>query len=94
MSGKLTGGTETVYTELNKVCGFLILNLKRIYHETNSDTYNLPSNQQNELYTDNKMICRVLIEGRTLVPLRAVSECFGAQVEWDGDTQLISITWK
>jgi len=35
-----------------------------------------------------------LIEGRTLVPLRAVSECFGAQVEWDGDTQLISITWK
>ena len=35
-----------------------------------------------------------LIEGRTLVPLRAVLECFGTQVEWDGDTQLITITWK
>lgn len=53
---------------------------------------------KNELYTDNKMIWLDtpprLIEGRTLVPLRAVSKCFGAQVEWDGDTQLITITWK
>lgn len=34
----------------------------------------------------------VLMDGRTLVPLRFVSEAFGCNVEWDGDTQTIYIT--
>ncbi|MFX4261145.1 stalk domain-containing protein [Pelotomaculum propionicicum] len=33
-----------------------------------------------------------IIEGRTLVPLRFVSEAFGCQVAWDGTTQTITIT--
>ena len=53
---------------------------------------------KNELYIGDEMIWLDapprLIEGRTLVPLRAVSECFGAAVEWDGGTQLITVTWK
>ena len=34
----------------------------------------------------------VIIEGRTLVPIRAVAEKMGYYVEWDGNTQMIKIT--
>jgi hypothetical protein len=33
-----------------------------------------------------------LIGGRTVVPARAVAESFGADVEWDGNTQTVIIT--
>ena len=33
-----------------------------------------------------------IVNDRTLIPLRAVAEAFGAQVEWDGDTQTVTIT--
>ena len=32
-----------------------------------------------------------IIEGRTLVPARAVAESFGAQVDWDASTQTVTI---
>ena len=42
---------------------------------------------------DNTDVTPYLAEGdRTLVPLRFISEAFGADVEWDGDTQTITIT--
>ncbi|MBP8707973.1 MAG: copper amine oxidase N-terminal domain-containing protein, partial [Caldisericia bacterium] len=31
--------------------------------------------------------------GRTVVPLRFVSEALGAQVDWDPDLQIITITY-
>ncbi len=34
----------------------------------------------------------VIVKGRTLVPLRFVSEALGATVEWDGSTQTITIS--
>ncbi len=34
----------------------------------------------------------VVKEGRTLIPVRAISEGFGAQVAWDGETQTVTIT--
>jgi regulator of replication initiation timing len=33
-----------------------------------------------------------IVEGRTLVPLRFISEAFGAEVEWDGVTRTITLT--
>ena len=36
----------------------------------------------------------VIVDERTLVPLRAISECFGMQVDWDGDTRTVSINEK
>lgn len=35
----------------------------------------------------------LIIEGRTLVPLRFLSECFGAGVQWDGIKRLVTITY-
>lgn len=35
-----------------------------------------------------------LINGYTMVPARAVAEAFGADVDWDGDTQTVYITTK
>ena len=32
-----------------------------------------------------------VVNGRTLVPLRAVSQCMGAEVKWDGPTKTINI---
>ncbi len=34
-----------------------------------------------------------IVDGRTFVPLRFISEAFGAQVEWDGATQTIRIIY-
>jgi len=34
----------------------------------------------------------VIVDGRTLAPLRFVAEAFGGDVAWDGDTQTASIT--
>ena len=34
----------------------------------------------------------VIVNSRTLVPLRAVSEAFGCKVDWDGDTRTVCIT--
>ena len=33
-----------------------------------------------------------LLDGRTLVPVRAISEAFGTKVEWDGDARQVIIT--
>ena len=34
----------------------------------------------------------IIIDGRTLVPLRAIFEALGATVEWDGNTQTVTAT--
>lgn len=33
-----------------------------------------------------------IIDSRTLVPVRAVAECFGFSVEWDEETRTVTIT--
>lgn len=33
-----------------------------------------------------------IINGRTMVPIRVVSECMGAEVNWNGSTQTVTIT--
>ena len=49
----------------------------------------------NKLYiNDNVTILDVLaqiVNNRTLVPVRAVSEAFGCNVDWDGDAKTVSI---
>ena len=35
----------------------------------------------------------VIVEGRTLVPLRFISEPFGAKVNWDAKTKKITVVW-
>ncbi|MDR2649577.1 MAG: copper amine oxidase N-terminal domain-containing protein [Clostridiales bacterium] len=36
----------------------------------------------------------VIVDYRTLVPVRSISECFGAQVEWHEDTKTAAIIYK
>ncbi len=36
----------------------------------------------------------VIVEGRTMVPLRAIAELSGATVDWDGETKTVLITGK
>lgn len=36
----------------------------------------------------------VVVGGRTLVPLRFISEAFGAKVEWNGDEKKVTIDWE
>ena len=33
-----------------------------------------------------------IVDGRTLVPVRAIAESFGFNVEWNGDTRTVTIT--
>ena len=34
-----------------------------------------------------------IVNGRTLVPIRFISETFGAQVNWDGNTKTVTIVY-
>jgi len=36
----------------------------------------------------------VIVKGRTFVPIRFIAETFGADVQWDGTTKTITITYK
>ena len=51
---------------------------------------------KNEMYKNGQMIWldvpAKLINGRTMVPVRAVAEAFGCSVEWDSETKTITIT--
>jgi len=42
--------------------------------------------------SDNPNVAPVVINGRTLVPVRFIAESFGAEVGWDGSTNTITIT--
>jgi hypothetical protein len=33
----------------------------------------------------------IIMNGRTMVPLRFIAECFGAEIEWDSVTQVVSL---
>ena len=57
---------------------------KIIHKETVKE--NLPTSNDIELD-----VPPMIIDGRTLVPVRAVSECFGCKVEWDGESQTVII---
>ena len=50
---------------------------------------------QCEMYKNGAMIwldsAPIIKAGRTLVPVRAVSEAFGLMVEWDGENKVVSI---
>ena len=50
----------------------------------------------NKLYVNNNVtvldVPAQIVNDRTLVPVRAVSEAFGCNVDWDGDTQTVIIT--
>ena len=37
-------------------------------------------------------IAPVIVSNRTMVPLRAIAEGFGAEVEWDGNTRTVFVT--
>lgn len=51
-------------------------------------------NEQTYVDPDNKAVTPfILPPGRTMVPLRFISEAFGAKVEWDGATRTVTITW-
>ena len=52
----------------------------------------------NELYKSNTVkeldVPAKLINSKTMVPARAVSEAFGASVEWDGNTRTVKIKYN
>jgi hypothetical protein len=39
-------------------------------------------------------IAPVIVNGRTFVPIRFISETFGAEVLWDGTTKTVTIVYK
>lgn len=60
-----------------------------------SDTVRITINS-NQLFKNDKAVeldvPAKIIDERTLVPVRAISESFDADVQWDGETQTVNIT--
>lgn len=52
-----------------------------------TDNGDLQNDNEIQLYTQ-----PIILNGRTLVPVRAITEAFGANVNWDGSTQTVIIT--
>lgn len=60
-----------------------------------SNTIIIQINNPNILYDQGTYVCDVspmLVSDRTLVPVRAVSECAGCTVDWDGASNTVIIT--
>lgn len=52
-----------------------------------TDNGDLQNDNEIQIYTQ-----PIILNGRTLVPVRAITEAFGANVDWDGNTQTVVIT--
>lgn len=52
-----------------------------------TDNGDLQNDNEIQIYTQ-----PIILNGRTLVPVRAITEAFGANVNWDGSTQTVIIT--
>ena len=71
------GNTQTVMATKNGVIISLQIGSTQMYVNENVKTLDVPAK---------------LINSRTLVPVRAISEAFGCTVDWDGNTQTVLIT--
>lgn len=71
------GETKTITSTKNN--SIIILQIGIKYISTNGTTSELD-------------VAPCIINNRTLVPVRAISEAFGCDVEWDGSTKTVSIT--
>ena len=56
--------------------------------------YNIDVDTPYSIETITLDVAPILLNGRTLVPIRAVSEAFGATVNWIEDTKTVEITTK
>lgn len=66
---------------------------KKVYIQINNNTISIYDNNSGK--TENILIDvpAMIKNDRTYVPLRALSEAFGSEVKWNGDTYTVSITW-
>jgi len=71
------GTTQTVTARKGGTTVMLIIGQKTAYKNGNPVDLQVPGR---------------IVDGRTLVPLRFVSEALGAKVDWEGNTQTITIT--
>jgi len=78
----IAAGTVWGSNALRKIDAVANDNIKIYY---NGDLANLTD-------TDGSKISPVIINGRTYLPLRAMSELLGIDIEWDGTTQSIYLS--
>ena len=55
-------------------------------------TYSISVNEQQGFLKEIEDVVPMIINGRTLVPVRLISEALQANVDWNGDTQTVIIT--
>ena len=87
---------KTVYVFRNGKCLTLQLGssvVNEYEFEVGSELCFTTLAKESKIYSDDDRVTTIAIDGRTLVPMRAISELLGAKVDWDGDTQTASITW-
>ena len=73
------GDTQTVTATKGDISISLTINNTTAYKNGQPITLDVPAK---------------ILNGRTLVPVRFVSDCFGVNVEWDGATQTVILTTK
>ena len=71
------GETRTVTSEMDGTNIKLTIDDKNLYVNGEAKVLDVPA---------------MIIEGRTMVPARAVAEAYGATVAWDGETRTVTIT--
>ena len=71
------GDTQTVTSKQGKTTITLTINDNKMYKDGKAITLDVPAQMMND---------------RTLVPVRAVAEAFGCDVDWDSETQKVIIT--
>jgi len=102
--GNLTYTTENTF-DFDKLLGgkaYVVVSASRIASEKDAFAYTVevnpaPAAPEVSVFLDGGRInfadqAPVIVEGRTLVPLRAIFEALGAKVEWDGATKTVTAT--
>jgi len=88
-------GTNTIHVSATDRAG----NMKQEYFTTNyviKTVVEMWINNSNVLISGKNRVCDpapLIISGRTMVPMRFISEAFGMDVDWIADSKQVNVTW-
>lgn len=72
----------------------VVIDINSDFEEEKDEEEKVDPNKEIEVFVDGKKlefdVDPIIVNGRTLVPMRAIFEALGAKVEWYGDTQTVT----
>ena len=91
VDGMIATITIQIDNKIGTLKGYYSDSLKKTLIEQYGETLESLKQEENEVEQFEMDVAPMIIGGRTLVPLRAISEAFACEVQWDGTTSSVKI---